>query len=86
MSHSKTRLAAPSEVLTLSDAATFMRVSTRTIHRWRDRGLIKAYRLKDVAGANNRRYLRSELLALLEPEEDHREIPAGLAATVNRQK
>lgn len=75
MSHSKERLAPPEEVLTLTDASRLMRVSTRTIHRWADAGRIKTYRLKDVGGTNNRRYLRSELLALLEPETGHREAP-----------
>ena len=86
MSNSKDRLAPAEEVMTLTDAANFMRVSTRTIRRWADRGLIKTYRLKDVGGANNRRYLRSELLALLEPEEGHRPVPESLEATVNNGK
>jgi excisionase family DNA binding protein len=76
MSHSKDRLAPPSEVLLISEAAAFMRVSTRTIHRWTDAGLLRVYRLKGTKGTNNRRYLRSELLALLEPEDGRREPPA----------
>lgn len=75
MSHSKERLAPPSEVLTLSEAASFMRVSTRTLHRWTDAGLVRVYRMKGTQGNNNRRFLRSELLALLEPDTEKRAAP-----------
>jgi hypothetical protein len=81
VSHSKERLADPSEVFTLSDAARFMRVTTRTVHRWADAGLIKTYKIAGVGGNNNRRYLRSELLALLEPEEGKREPAPALVAS-----
>jgi hypothetical protein len=77
VSHSKERLAPPTDVFTLSEAAAFMRVSTRTIHRWTDNPEVplRVYRMKGTSGNNNRRWLRSELLALLEPDTEKRAAP-----------
>ena len=54
------------EVLTLAEAAALLRVSKRTVERRVTEKRLTAYRIQ---GTRGRRYLRSDLLALLTPDD-----------------
>lgn len=57
----------PDEWLETSPAARYLGVTTRTLHRYEERGLITPKRLPDREDGTpgNRRYKRSDLDALL---------------------
>ncbi len=58
-----------SELLTVGQAARFLRVHPNTIRKWSEQGLLKPYR---VGPRRDRRFRRSEVERLLKTESDSR--------------
>src|SRR5690348_9538446 len=60
-------------LLTIQQAATLLGVSTRTLRRWEQKGLLKPQRTM----GNQRRYSQTELETLFKKERGKLVIPAG---------
>ena len=66
--------AAPAEPLwTLEDVASFLRVSTATVRRWTNAGLLPCYR---VGGNRERRFVRGEVMAFIEAQRQPMAAPS----------
>ena len=63
------------KLLTIKEAASFLKVSTMSLRRWTNDGKLKCYR---VGGNRERRFERQDLLNFLHPEHN-RKTPLGLA-------
>ena len=70
-----------SSFLTTKQTSKLLNVHENTVRRWSDSGIIKAYR---VGPADNRRFLKEEVLKLL--RESNRGVQEGKPELIRRRK